>query len=343
MTINQMKTSSAAATNAGSAEGARSALLEIRDLRVRFGPVQSVRGIDLTIDAGESVAILGESGSGKSVTGKAMMGLINPPGVVRGSVRFAGEELVGKTEAELMEVRGSGLAMVFQDSLDALNPVFSVGSQIMETLTVRLGWSRDKARARAIALMEQVGINDAGKRLDHYPHQFSGGMRQRICIAMAIALNPKLLIADEPTTALDVTVQAGILKLINRLQRETGMALLFVTHDLAVARQIARHLVVMYAGRIVERGPIDELFARPAHPYTKALLSSNPGSVEHWSDLQPISGNPPDKSTVFTGCAFAARCPRAEDRCVAEDPALRNIAQGHDSRCHFAEEVLNAH
>jgi peptide/nickel transport system ATP-binding protein/oligopeptide transport system ATP-binding protein len=316
-------------------------LLAIEALKVRFGSVQAVRGISLDIAPGESVAILGESGSGKSVTGKAIMGLINAPGRVEGSVRFAGEQLVGRSEIELAAVRGPGIAMVFQDSLDALNPVFAVGDQIMEILTVRLGWARDRARAEAIRLMELVGIKDAEARLGDYPHQFSGGMRQRICIAMAIALQPKLLIADEPTTALDVTVQAGILKLISQLQRDSGMALLFVTHDLAVARQVARHLVVMYAGRIVESGPIDTVFARPAHPYTRALLASNPGSVAHWSELQPIAGNPPDKSTVFSGCAFAPRCARATPRCTAEAPELRAIAQGRDSRCHFAEELID--
>jgi peptide/nickel transport system ATP-binding protein/oligopeptide transport system ATP-binding protein len=316
-------------------------LLSISDLRVRFGPTQAVRGIDLSIAPGESVAVLGESGSGKSVTGKAVMGLINPPGRVEGSVRFDGEELVGRSEADLKPVRGPGIAMVFQDSLDALNPVYSVGDQIMEIFTVRLNWSRQQARAEAIRLMEQVGITEPEKRLKDYPHQFSGGMRQRICIAMAIALKPKLLIADEPTTALDVTVQAGILKLINRLRADTGMALLFVTHDLAVARQVANSLIIMYAGRIVERGTVDDIFARPAHPYTRALLASNPGSVRHWSQLQPISGSPPDKSARFTGCAFAPRCPRAEARCTAEAPELRRILPNRESRCHFAEEIAH--
>jgi len=317
-------------------------LLTVSGLRVRFGATQAVRGIDLAIAPGESVAVLGESGSGKSVTGKAIMGLIDPPGRVEGSVTFGAEELVGRSETDLAAVRGPGIAMVFQDSLDALNPVYSVGDQIMEILAVRLGWPRRQARAEAIRLMEQVGIKEAGKRLGDYPHQFSGGMRQRICIAMAIALKPKLLIADEPTTALDVTVQAGILKLINRLRAETGMALLFVTHDLAVARQVADTLVVMYAGRIVERGNIDEIFRRPAHPYTQALLTSNPGAVRHWSELRPIAGNPPDKAARFSGCAFAPRCPRAEARCSAEPPDLRRVLPNRDSRCHFAEEIAHA-
>jgi oligopeptide transport system ATP-binding protein len=316
-------------------------LLSISGLGVRFGSTQAVRGIDLTVAPGESVAVLGESGSGKSVTGKAVMGLINPPGRVEGSVRFEGEELVGRSEADLKAVRGPGIAMVFQDSLDALNPVYSVGDQIMEILTVRLGWSRPQARSEAIRLMEQVGITQPGNRLKDYPHQFSGGMRQRICIAMAIALRPKLLIADEPTTALDVTVQAGILKLINRLRSDAGMALLFVTHDLAVARQVAHSLIIMYAGRVVERGTFDDIFARPAHPYTRALIASNLGSVRHWSQLQPISGSPPDKAARFAGCAFAPRCPRAEARCTAEPPELRRVLPNRESRCHFAEEIAH--
>ncbi|SFZ84617.1 oligopeptide transport system ATP-binding protein [Devosia enhydra] len=316
-------------------------LLEIAGLKVQFGQTKAVRGIDLSVMPGEAVAVLGESGSGKSVTGKAIMGLINRPGRVEGTVAFEGRNLVGRSERDLAAIRGPGIAMVFQDSLDALNPVYSVGNQIMEILTVRLGWDRGRAREEAIRLMEQVGIKEAETRLGDYPHQFSGGMRQRICIAMAIALKPRLLIADEPTTALDVTVQAGILRLINALRQESGMALLFVTHDLAVARQVATSLVVMYAGRVVERGKIDEIFARPSHPYTRALLASNPGAVAHWSQLQPIAGNPPDKATKVTGCAFAPRCPRAEPRCRAEAPELRDVMPGRQSRCHFAEEVAH--
>ncbi|MDI6024699.1 ABC transporter ATP-binding protein [Corticibacterium sp. UT-5YL-CI-8] len=316
-------------------------LLSIAGLQVRYGRTHAVRGIDLDIMPGESVAILGESGSGKSVTGKAVMGLINSPGKVGGSVEFDGMQLVGRSEAALRAVRGPGIAMVFQDSLDALNPVFSIGNQIIEIFTVRLGWSRRQARDEAIRLMLQVGIVNPESRLDDYPHQFSGGMRQRICIAMAIALKPRLLIADEPTTALDVTVQAGILKLISQLQRDSGMALLFVTHDLAVARQVARKLVVMYAGRVVERGPINAVFHRTAHPYTRALLGSNPGSVKHWSELKPIAGNPPDKSAVFTGCAFAPRCPRAVRMCSDREPDFVTVADGRQSRCHFAQEMFD--
>jgi len=326
---------------AGAITPAVEPLFSARGLRVRFGRVQAVRGIDIDIASGQSVAILGESGSGKSVTGKAIMGLINPPGQVEGSVRFEGVQLVGRSEDDLRAVRGPGIAMVFQDSLDALNPVFSIGAQITEIFKVRLGWTGNQARDEAIRLMTLVGIKEPESRLGDYPHQFSGGMRQRICIAMAIALKPKLLIADEPTTALDVTVQAGILKLINELQRETGMALLFVTHDLAVARKVAEDLVVMYAGQVVERGSIDEVFRRPAHPYTRALLNSNPGSVKHWSQLQPIGGDPPDKSTTFAGCAFAPRCPRRVPICTEIEPELRDIAPGRASRCHFAEDVFD--
>jgi oligopeptide transport system ATP-binding protein len=326
-------------------EGGDQPLLDVSGLQVEFGsdrgPVHAVRGIDFSLRAGESVAILGESGSGKSVTGKAIMGLIDRPGRVDGSMRFAGRELAGLTESELRDVRGPGIAMVFQDSLDALNPVFSVGSQLTEILRVRLGASKREAQAEAIRLMNRVGIKDAEERIGHYPHQFSGGMRQRICIAMAIALQPQLLIADEPTTALDVTVQAGILRLIRRLQQDTAMALLFVTHDLAVARAVADRLIVMYAGQVVEQGPIDEIFRRPAHPYTRALMHSNPGSVTHWTQLRPIQGNPPDKAARFTGCAFTQRCPIAVERCSQDEPPLRRVIAGRDARCHLAEEVLD--
>jgi peptide/nickel transport system ATP-binding protein/oligopeptide transport system ATP-binding protein len=321
-------------------------LLKVRDLRVDFatdrGRLSAVRGVSFSLPAGRSLAILGESGSGKTVTGKALLSLIDRPGRVRGSVEFAGSQLVGATEDQLRNVRGTGIAMVFQDSLDSLNPVFSVGSQLAEILRVRLGWSRQRAREQAVTLMQQVGIPSAAERMRDYPHQFSGGMRQRICIAMAIALQPKLLIADEPTTALDVTVQAGILFLLRRLQHETGMALIFVTHDLSVARLVATDLAVMYAGRIVEYGPLEEIYRHPAHPYTQALLSSEPARVQGWSDLRPIVGSPPDKIDAITGCTFRPRCPLAGEPCASAEPELLSVGTDRLSRCHFAEKVLNA-
>ncbi|HEU5027323.1 MAG TPA: ABC transporter ATP-binding protein [Spirillospora sp.] len=329
----------------GGAASGSAPLLEVRDLRVDFatdrGVVAAVRGVDFTLAAGQSLAILGESGSGKSVTGRALLGLVDPPGRVRGAIEFGGEDIVGWDEARLNEVRGLGVSMVFQDSLDSLNPVFSVGSQVTELLRVRLGLDRQAARERAVSLMRQVGIPAAAERMRDYPHQFSGGMRQRMCIALAIALRPRILIADEPTTALDVTVQAGILRLIRRLQRETRMALIFVTHDLSVARLVATEVAVMYAGRIVERGRIDDIYRRPAHPYTRALLASQPETARGWADLHPVAGSPPDKADLVPGCAFHPRCPLATDRCTTEEPELRVLDGERRSRCHFAEEVLN--
>jgi peptide/nickel transport system ATP-binding protein/oligopeptide transport system ATP-binding protein len=320
-------------------------LLKVDNLTVDFatdrGRVAAVRGVSFSLAAGQSLAILGESGSGKSVTGRALLGLVDAPARVRGSIEFMGENMIGWSEDRLNTVRGPGISMVFQDSLDSLNPVFSVGSQLTELLRVRDGMSRHDATARAIDLMQQVGIPAAAERVHDYPHQFSGGMRQRVCIALAIALKPRILIADEPTTALDVTVQAGILRLIRQLQRETGMALIFVTHDLSVARLIATDLAVMYAGKIVEQGRIDEIYRRPAHPYTRALLSSQPDTARTWADLRPISGSPPDKADIVSGCSFHPRCPLATDRCHAEEPALLLNEAGRLSRCHYSEEVLH--
>ena len=267
-------------------------LLEIKNVNVtfetRFRSVPAVRGVSLTVGQGESVALVGASGSGKTVLSRSILGLVDEPGIVSGSILFDGKQIVGRTEDQLREIRGVGVAMVFQDALDGLNPVYSVGSQLSEVLTVRLGMSPSAARARAVELMDEVGIRDASSRYHDFPHQFSGGMRQRICIALAVGLKPKLLIADEPTTALDVTVQAGILRLIKRLQADTGMGLIFVTHDLAVAKEVSDRMVVMYDGQIVEEGATDVIFSRPQHPYTRALLSAHPGRAKSWRDLEPI-------------------------------------------------------
>jgi oligopeptide/dipeptide ABC transporter ATP-binding protein len=318
-------------------------LLDVSGLEVSFrtdrSPVRAVRGIDLTLSAGESIAVLGESGSGKSVTGKALLGLLPESTRVRGSIRFRGRDLVGQPDRVLREVRGAGIGMVFQDALDSLNPVYTIGSQLGELLRVRRGMQRREARAEAARLLAEVGIPDPERRLADYPFQFSGGMRQRVAIALAIALTPALLIADEPTTALDVTVQAGILRLINRLRQETGMALLFVTHDLTVARVVADQVAVMYAGRIVERGPLAEVYARPAHPYTRALLRSHPAAATHWSQLAPIGGRPPDKGSIPAGCAFHPRCPLATDRCATAAPEPVDVAAGRTGWCHYAQEV----
>jgi oligopeptide transport system ATP-binding protein len=258
------------------------------DFETRFSTVHAVKGATFTVEQGEAVALVGASGSGKTVLGRSILGLVDEPGVVRGSIRFDGKEIIGRNERELREIRGLGAAMVFQDALDGLNPVYSVGAQLSEILTVRLKLLRSQAKARAIELMEQVGIREAANRYHDYPHQFSGGMRQRICIALAVGLKPELLIADEPTTALDVTVQAGILRLIKSLQADTGMGLIFVTHDLAVAREISQRVVVMYAGQIVEQGTTEDVFTAPKHPYTRALLSAHPARARSWRDLEPI-------------------------------------------------------
>jgi peptide/nickel transport system ATP-binding protein/oligopeptide transport system ATP-binding protein len=281
-------------------------LLEISNLQVnfetRFRLTHAVQDVSFSVAPGEAIALVGASGSGKTVLGRSLLGLVDEPGVVRGSIRFDGREIVGMSERDLQAIRGLGMAMVFQDALDGLNPVYSVGSQLSEIFTVRLKKTRAEAKALAIGLMDQVGIRDAAYRYHDYPHQFSGGMRQRICIALAVGLKPRLLIADEPTTALDVTVQAGILRLIRALQAETGMGLIFVTHDLAVALEISQRMVVMYGGRVVEQGATAEIFNAPKHPYTRALLSAHPGRARSWRDLEPIpeefvtDGSIPDAS-----------------------------------------------
>ncbi|WP_283137466.1 ABC transporter ATP-binding protein [Rhizohabitans arisaemae] len=324
--------------------------LEIRDLEVTFsgsrGGVPAVRGVDLVIRPGETLALLGESGSGKSVTARAIMGLLEGPGVdVRMSrAQVGGRDLLTQDPEQRRLLRGSVMTMVFQDALSALNPVLTIGDQIGELFRTHRGATRAQARKHAIDLLKLVGIPAAESRVRDYPHQFSGGMRQRILIAMAVALEPDLLIADEPTTALDVTVQAQILRLIDRLRRELGTAVLLITHDLGVAAEVADRVAVMYAGRIVETSAVEEIYDRPAHPYTEALLAAIPDLERPSEQLLAIPGAPPRPGTVGAGCAFEPRCSRSSSLCDRERPLL-TVLPGSPHRaaaCHHTQEVLDA-
>ncbi|MET9243480.1 ABC transporter ATP-binding protein [Nonomuraea sp. NPDC003709] len=325
-------------------------VLEIRDLHVTFTAhgreVPAVRGVDLTIERGQTLALLGESGSGKSVTAKAVMGLLDGPNVrVRSAAtRLGGRDLTAMSAEERRALRGSAMTLVFQDALSALNPVLSVGDQVGELFRVHRGASRKQARARAVELLDLVGIPAAATRVDDYPHQFSGGMRQRILVAMAVALEPDLIIADEPTTALDVTVQAQILELIDRLRRELGTAVLLITHDLGVAAEVSDRVAVMYAGRIVESGEVGELYDLPAHPYTDALLAAIPDLDSPAASLRAIPGAPPSPASVPPGCSFAPRCARASEVCSTTRPELTLLptGTGRYAACHHSEEMLDA-
>lgn len=315
------------------------ALLDIQNLRVEFGseksPFTAVDGLDLCIEPGEVVGIVGESGSGKSVTSLALMGLIDYPGRVRAErMDYAGRNLLGMSEKERRSLLGKDIAMIFQDPMTSLNPCFTVADQLIETLRVHEGGSRKALRAKALQLLRQVDIPDPEHRLDAYPHQLSGGMCQRVMVAMAIACNPRLLIADEPTTALDVTVQAQMLELLLQLQREGGMALMLITHDLSVVAQTVQSVVVMYAGQVVEKGSVPEIFDAPQHPYTQALLAALPEHNIGRNRLQALPGVVPGEYDRPGGCLLSPRCPYATERCKAERPAL----QGADRawvRCHF--------
>ena len=323
-------------------------LLEVDDLSVEFrtdyGTVNAVNALTYHLDRGETLAILGESGSGKSVSAQAIMGIIDtPPGyITSGQIRYAGRDLLTMDKAEQRSMRGSEIAIVFQDALSALNPVFTVGAQIAEMFIVHRGTSKKEAMASAAELMDKVRIPSAKSRLKDYPHQFSGGMRQRVMMAMALALDPKILIADEPTTALDVTVQAQIMDLLLELQAENGMGVILITHDLGVVGEVADRVAVMYAGRIVETGTIHEVFGEPAHPYTVGLMNYVPRVDQRGQRLSPIVGSPPNLADIPPGCPFHPRCPRAEVRCREERPPLREVTGGRKAACHFAEEVLSA-
>ena len=315
------------------------ALLEVEDLRVRFhtrsGVVRAVEGVSYHVEAGETLGIVGESGSGKSVSQYAQLGLIpSPPGKVEsGRARFAGEDLLALAPKALRDVRGRRISMIFQDPMTALNPYMKLGAQVMEPLLIHGICGKAEARQRAIEALEAVGIPDAAARLEAYPHAFSGGMRQRVMIAMALITRPELLIADEPTTALDVTVQAQVLALIKARQRELGMAVVLITHDLGIVANTCDRVVVMYAGRIVESAPVRALFRDTKHPYTKALMASLPAMHKHGEPLYSIPGLPPDLSRELPGCPFAPRCAHATAQCAQEPVHLAEVAPGHRTAC----------
>ncbi|ARH93013.1 MULTISPECIES: ABC transporter ATP-binding protein [Streptomyces] len=328
-------------------DGAPAALLDVRDLRVEFrtrdGIAKAVNGVSCRVAPGQTLAVLGESGSGKSVTAQAVMGILDsPPGYVTGGeIVFQGRDLLTLRKEERRRVRGARMAMIFQDALSALNPVLSVGAQLGEMFQVHEGMSRKAARGRAVELMERVGIPAARARVGDYPHQFSGGMRQRIMIAMALALGPDLIIADEPTTALDVTVQAQVMDLLAELQRELTMGLILITHDLGVVADVADTIAVMYAGRIVETAPVHQLYRAPAHPYTRGLLDSIPRLDRKGQRLYAIKGLPPNLTAIPPGCPFNPRCPLAQDVCRSELPPLYEVGPGRSSACHFWKETLD--
>ncbi|CAL9292710.1 ABC transporter ATP-binding protein [Streptomyces sp. SudanB66_2053] len=322
-------------------------LLEVRDLHVEFrtrdGVAKAVNGVTYGVDEGETLAVLGESGSGKSVTAQAVMGILDtPPGrITGGEVVFQGRDLLKLKEEQRRRIRGAEMAMVFQDALSALNPVLTVGDQLAEMFTVHRGMSRKDARAKAVELMDRVRIPAARERVRQYPHQFSGGMRQRIMIAMAIALEPALIIADEPTTALDVTVQAQVMELLAELQREYRMGLILITHDLGVVADVADRIAVMYAGRIVESAPVHDIYKAPAHPYTRGLLDSIPRLDHKGRELYAIKGLPPNLTRIPPGCPFHPRCPLARDVCTTDDPPLYEVSGTRGSACHFWRECLD--
>jgi oligopeptide/dipeptide ABC transporter ATP-binding protein len=317
-----------------------SKLLEIEDLRTQFftsaGTVKAVDGISYDVAEGETVALVGESGCGKSVSALSVLRLIpDPPGrTVGGTIRFMDRDLLGLDDGEIRKVRGRHIAMVFQEPMTSLNPVLTIGRQLTETLEHHLGLSREEAGGRALELLGMVGLSDPERRLDQYPHHLSGGMRQRVMIAMALSCEPELIIADEPTTALDVTIQAQILELMKDLTKRLGVALILITHNLGVVARYADRVNVMYAGKIVERGSALEIYHQPRHPYTLGLLHSVP-RLDHprKEKLVPIVGQPPDLARLDEGCAFRPRCPYAVERCVGEMPPLVDVDGGHLSAC----------
>jgi oligopeptide transport system ATP-binding protein len=324
---------------------ANGALLEVRNLTTYFdtddGVVKAVDDVSFRLQRGETLGIVGESGSGKSVTNLSIIRLVQePPGkIVSGEVLFKGEDILSLPPAAVRKIRGRRIAMIFQDPMTSLNPFMKISKQLMEMTRLHLGHTKAQAYEHAIRMLETVGIPDARTRADSYPHEFSGGMRQRVMIAMALSCEPELLIADEPTTALDVTIQAQILELIKKLKQETGTSVILITHDLGVVAGMTDHVIVMYAGKIFEQAKTTELFARPGNPYTKGLLRSVPDPTAEQGKLYQIPGLPPDVAHLKPGCPFAERCDRVEEICRREFPPFVELTADHHSLCHFAHEV----
>ena len=323
-------------------------LLSVRNLRTHFftrdAVIRAVDGVSFDLEPGGFLGLVGESGCGKSVTALSIMRLVpTPPGrILEGEVLFDGQDLLRLGATDMRRVRGNRIAMIFQEPMTSLNPVLSIGRQVTEGLETHMNMSRRAARVRAVELLEMVGIPNGSARLNDYPHQFSGGMRQRVMIAMALSCEPQLLIADEPTTALDVTIQAQILDLIDRLRRDLGLAVIIITHNLGVVARYVEHVYVMYAGKVVEEGPSIEVFKQSQHPYTRGLLDSVPRLDGTSETLVPIEGMPPDLGSLPVGCAFLPRCRWAADRCATDEPPLTNITGVHAAACWESERLAKA-
>ena len=313
-------------------------LLEVKDLCTSFftdaGEVKAVNGVSFNLDRNKVLGIVGESGSGKSVTAYSIMQILAPTGkIVGGSVKFDGEELVGASEKKMKEIRGNRISIIFQDPMTSMNPTYTVGHQMMEAILLHTNRNKEEAEARAIEMLRLVGMTEPEKRMKQYPFEYSGGMRQRAMIAMALACEPDILIADEPTTALDVTIQAQILELMKSLQKELGMAIIMITHDLGVIAQLCDEVIVMYAGGICEQGTADEIFYYPAHEYTKGLLRSIPTADNNGKKLEPITGTPIDLLNMPKGCPFAPRCDNALKVCLSQKPFRMTLNDNHQSTC----------
>lgn len=321
-------------------------LLEVKDLKISFftpaGEVKAVGGISYDLNYGEVMGIVGESGSGKSVEAYSIMGLLQSPGeVVGGSITFAGEDVLAKTDKEMQEFRGNSVSMIFQNPMTSLNPVYTIGNQLIEAVRVHQKISKADAKAKAIEMLKLVGINNPDKRMEQYPHEFSGGMRQRVMIAMGLICDPKMLIADEPTTALDVTIQAQIIELMKEIQQKTEMAIIFITHNLGVVAEICDKVSVMYAGKIVEQGKVEDIFYNPSHPYTVGLLNSMPRvDAEEYERLIPIEGTPVDMLNPPEGCPFGPRCEHTMKICLRVEPPLIDLGDGHTATCWLLSEAM---